>query len=71
MSKHKREKWGPHSHCEVCGKAIPEGERFCSPKCQREYEERVRKQRRLIRVLYLSLAVLVLSYVGVILWRGV
>ncbi|WP_088335900.1 MULTISPECIES: DUF2116 family Zn-ribbon domain-containing protein [unclassified Methanopyrus] len=30
----------PHSHCIVCGAAIPEGERFCSEKCRREYERR-------------------------------
>ena len=63
MSKQRREKWGPHSHCEVCGRAIPEGERFCSPQCQEEYESRVRKQRLIVRVIYLSLAALVLVLV--------
>ncbi|WP_456482903.1 DUF2116 family Zn-ribbon domain-containing protein [Methanopyrus kandleri] len=33
----------PHSHCIVCGAAIPEGERFCSEKCRMEYERRRKK----------------------------
>lgn len=51
MSKRKDdEKWGPHSHCIVCGNAIPEGEKFCSDECSKksEYEaSRYKKQQHM------------------------
>ncbi|NPB01735.1 MAG: DUF2116 family Zn-ribbon domain-containing protein [Methanopyri archaeon] len=34
----------PHSHCVVCGKAIPEGETFCSEKCRMKYEKMRKRQ---------------------------
>ncbi|MCD6096648.1 MAG: DUF2116 family Zn-ribbon domain-containing protein [Thermoprotei archaeon] len=33
----------PHNHCKVCGKVIPAGAEFCSPKCEEEYMRRRRE----------------------------
>ena len=43
------ERWGPHVHCVVCGNAMPEGKKTCSPECQAKYDkeaERYKKQQR-------------------------
>ncbi|MDH5807344.1 MAG: DUF2116 family Zn-ribbon domain-containing protein [Candidatus Verstraetearchaeota archaeon] len=45
MSK-KKEEWGPHSHCIICGKAIPEGEKTCSKECAKKYEEEIKHYKR-------------------------
>ena len=35
----KQRKWGEHKHCQVCGKAIPLGQDFCSDQCRDKYFE--------------------------------
>ncbi|MCD6512229.1 MAG: DUF2116 family Zn-ribbon domain-containing protein [Thermoplasmata archaeon] len=49
-----------HSHCIICGKAIPYGEKFCSEKCKKEYENMVKKRKIYIYLMYLALAILVI-----------
>ena len=60
MARKKMERWGPHSHCIVCGAAIPEGEKFCSSTCKAKYEEEEarykRSQRNLLVMMLLMLA---------------
>ena len=51
----------PHSHCIVCGKAIPPGEKFCSEKCRQEYEKMVRRRKLYIYLMYLALAILLIT----------
>ncbi|RLE75705.1 MAG: hypothetical protein DRZ80_02345 [Thermoprotei archaeon] len=34
----------PHSHCLWCRRAIPEGQRFCSKRCERAYFKWKRKK---------------------------
>jgi len=47
MSKRRDEdKWGPHSHCIVCGNAIPEGEKTCSEECAQKYESEAKRYKR-------------------------
>jgi len=47
MSKRRdEEKWGPHSHCIVCGNAIPEGERTCSGECASKSEEEAKHYKK-------------------------
>jgi len=38
----------PHSHCKVCGKAIPEGQIYCSKECRDEDLRRERREKRLM-----------------------
>jgi len=52
----------PHKHCPVCGTSIPMDERFCSPKCEATYSERVRKVLRTRRIVYAVLAIIVIVY---------
>ncbi len=29
-----KKKWGAHSHCPICGKAMPTDKQFCSQGCR-------------------------------------
>ncbi len=46
MSKKYEEKWGPHSHCVVCGNAIADGEKLCSKECEEKYNLEQKKFNR-------------------------
>lgn len=58
-----------HSHCVVCTRAVPFGEKTCSPECAAQYEELQKKRKRSVYVMYglmaLAILVLLLSYSGV------
>ncbi|MFX0035852.1 MAG: DUF2116 family Zn-ribbon domain-containing protein [Candidatus Hermodarchaeota archaeon] len=41
-----KRKWGPHSHCPICGKAMPTDKKFCSQVCRDNYLEQERKQKK-------------------------
>ncbi|MFW9823355.1 MAG: DUF2116 family Zn-ribbon domain-containing protein [Candidatus Thorarchaeota archaeon] len=41
-----KKKWGPHSHCPVCGKAMSTDKKFCSQGCKDNYMEREKKQKK-------------------------
>jgi len=45
-----KRKWGPHSHCPVCGKAMPTDKKFCSQACRDNYLGRERKQKKKGRI---------------------
>ena len=66
MSKRKDEdRWGPHSHCTVCGNAIPEGEKTCSDECAAKYEQELNKYKRQQRynlLLIVGMAVLIVVF---------
>ena len=32
------QKWSPHRHCIVCGKAVPPDEDFCAQGCRDKYQ---------------------------------
>jgi len=57
MSKRRDEdKWGPHSHCVICGNAIPEGEKTCSEECAKKYEGEANRYKRQQKMSYLFIA---------------
>lgn len=45
-----KKKWGPHSHCPICGKAMPTDKKFCSQTCRDNYLEQERKQKNKGRI---------------------
>ena len=55
-----------HKHCQVCSKAIPMSEEFCSEECKVEFEALVKKRRSYIYIMYgmiiLIIVVMLLSY---------
>ncbi|KAA0009290.1 MAG: DUF2116 family Zn-ribbon domain-containing protein [Thermoplasmata archaeon] len=59
-----------HAHCQVCGKAVKYGEAFCSEKCKKEYEEWMRKRRRMQLFLYAMIALIIIVYMLMIFSRS-
>jgi predicted nucleic acid-binding Zn ribbon protein len=55
-----------HRHCQVCSKAIPLSEEYCSEECNVEFNALVKKRRTYIYVIYgmilLVIVVMILSY---------
>jgi len=41
-----------HAHCQICGKAVPSSESFCSEECKDKYQAMVKKRRMYIYVMY-------------------
>ena len=44
-----KKKWGPHSHCPICGKAMPTDKQFCSQNCGDNYHGTQKKQKKKLR----------------------
>jgi predicted nucleic acid-binding Zn ribbon protein len=45
-----KKKWGPHSHCPICGKAMPSDKQFCSQTCRDNYTQREKKNKKKGRI---------------------
>ena len=45
-----KKKWGPHSHCPICGKAMPTDKQFCSQNCRDNYQISQKKRKKKSRV---------------------
>ncbi|MFX1365127.1 MAG: DUF2116 family Zn-ribbon domain-containing protein [Promethearchaeota archaeon] len=45
-----KKKWGPHSHCPICGKAMSTDKKFCSQACRDNYLNQERKQKKKGRI---------------------
>ncbi|HHH78183.1 MAG TPA: DUF2116 family Zn-ribbon domain-containing protein [Thermoplasmatales archaeon] len=52
-----------HSHCQICGKAIPYGEIVCSDECREKYDQLVKKRKMYIYLMYGALALLLFMFV--------
>lgn len=64
MSK-KREEWGPHTHCVICGNAIPEGEKICSDECANKYEaekKRYKSQQKMSYIFLIMMGAVMVSF---------
>lgn len=57
-----------HSHCVICTKAVPFGDKTCGDKCQGDLDELNRKRKKSMYTMYalmaLAFVVLALSYTG-------
>ena len=45
-----KKKWGPHSHCPICGKAMPTDKQFCGQNCRDNYHGTQKKQKKKSRI---------------------
>lgn len=41
-----QKKWGPHKHCNICGKAMSPDKQFCSQACRDNYLKYEKKQKK-------------------------
>ncbi len=51
-------KWGPHSHCIVCGVAIPENEKYCSKICEAKYNQETERYKRQQKMSYIFIGIM-------------
>ena len=42
-----------HTHCQMCGKAIPVTETLCSEECKQKYNVMLKKRKMLVYVMYI------------------
>ena len=54
------EKVGQHTHCHICGKAIPVNETLCSEECKQQYQAMMKKRKFWI---YLMWALIIFTIV--------
>jgi len=50
------EKIPQHYHCQICGKAIPISEKFCSDECKEKYKAFIKKKKTTTLVMFALLA---------------
>ncbi len=46
------EKIQQHTHCQMCGKAIPVKEALCSEDCKEKYQNLLKKRKKTLYLLY-------------------
>lgn len=45
-----KQKWDPHAHCSICGKAVQPDKKFCSQACRDKYLGYEMKQKKKGRI---------------------
>jgi predicted nucleic acid-binding Zn ribbon protein len=54
------DKISQHSHCQICGKAIPLTEVLCSENCKQKYNSLLKKRKILAYMMYALIAVVIM-----------
>jgi predicted nucleic acid-binding Zn ribbon protein len=59
------EKIGQHTHCHICGKAIPfsDSETLCSDECKQKYQGMLKKRKWLVYIMYAAVIFMVVMLV--------
>ena len=52
-----------HSHCVICQRAVPFGDKTCGPACETKLAELTKKRKRSMYMLYGLMAVAVIVFV--------
>ena len=47
-----------HHHCQICGKAIPLSETFCSEVCKNKYSLMVKRRKLLVYAMYAIIGII-------------
>ncbi len=64
-----KKKWGPHVHCNICGKAIPPDKKFCAQSCRDKYlgyEMKQKKKGRIQMIFLLGMLVMMFVFMFVL-----
>ncbi len=59
----------PHKHCPVCGISIPPDQEFCSRKCEKVWEDAMRKKKKSAYLLWALMGILVAVGVWMVLGK--
>jgi predicted nucleic acid-binding Zn ribbon protein len=51
-----------HTHCQICGKAIPLSENLCSQDCKQKYQAMLKKRRMLVYIMYGLIFVILIMF---------
>lgn len=57
------EKVGQHTHCQICGKAIPMSETLCSDECKQKYRGMIKKRKILMYIMYALIFVILIMFI--------
>ncbi len=57
------EKVAQHSHCQICGKAIPISETLCSDECKQKYAGMIKKRKLLMYIMYALIGVILIMFI--------
>jgi len=57
------EKVAQHTHCQICGKAIPISETLCSEECKEKYQGMIKKRKILMYIMYALIFVILITFV--------
>jgi len=52
-----------HTHCNVCGRAVPLSDKVCSDKCQKEFDQLVKTRKTYMYVMYGAIVLIFMVYV--------
>ncbi len=52
-----------HRHCQVCSKAIPISEEYCSDECNIEFSKLVKKRKGLVYIMYGMIVVIIVAMI--------
>ena len=44
-----------HTHCNICGKAVPVSETLCSDECKQKYDVLVKKRKLWVYIMYAAI----------------
>mgnify|MGYP002750209242 CR=1 FL=1 len=56
------EKVAQHTHCHICGKAIPFNETLCSEECKQKYQAMVKKRKTIVYIMYALIAFILILF---------
>ena len=56
------EKVSQHTHCQICGKAIPLSETLCSEECKQRYQSMIKKRKLLMYIMYALIFVILIMF---------
>ncbi|KKM84822.1 hypothetical protein LCGC14_1295300 [marine sediment metagenome] len=65
-----KKKWGPHSHCSICSKAMATDKKFCSQACHDNYLTKERKQKKKGRFQCIFLIIMMVVMFSVLILPG-
>jgi predicted nucleic acid-binding Zn ribbon protein len=54
------EKTPQHTHCQICGKAIPLSETICSEECKQRLTKMIKRRKLLMYIMYALIFIIIL-----------